>query len=97
MRLQQYEIDSITSIADIFFGKGSQVILFGSRVHDELKGGDIDLYIQPANQGALIKKKIDFLVALKTKIGDQKIDVILAKDSSRLIEQEAIKKGLVLK
>ena len=96
MRLQQYEIDSITSIANIIFGKGSKVILFGSRVHDELKGGDIDLYIQPAKQGALIKKKIDFLVALKAKIGDQKIDVILAKDSSRLIEQEAIKKGVML-
>ena len=96
MRLQQYEIDSIISITDIIFGKGSKVILFGSRVHDELKGGDIDLYIKPAQQGALIKKKIDFLVALKAKIGDQRIDVILAKDSSRLIEQEAKKKGLEL-
>ena len=96
MRLQQYEIDSITSIADISFGKGTKVVLFGSRVHDELKGGDIDLYIQPAQQDDLIRKKLDFLVALKAKIGDQRIDVILAKDSSRLIEQEAIKKGLEL-
>jgi len=96
MRLQQHEIDSITFIANRVFGKGTTVILFGSRVHDELKGGDIDLYIQPMQKEALLKKKINFLVALKNKIGDQKIDVILAKDKSRLIEQEAIKKGLVL-
>ena len=96
MRLQQNEIDSITSTANIVFGKGTTVILFGSRVKDELKGGDIDLYIQPINKDALLKKKIIFLVALKNKIGDQKIDVILAKDESRLIEKEALTKGLVL-
>lgn len=96
MRLQQYEIDSIISITNTIFGLGSKVTLFGSRVSDELKGGDIDLFIQPIQQDALIKKKIAFLVALKDKIGDQKIDVILAKDSSRLIEQEALKKGIVL-
>ncbi|WP_269844777.1 hypothetical protein [Methyloprofundus sedimenti] len=38
MRLQQYEIDSTTSTAKSIFGQGSKVILFGSRVHDELKG-----------------------------------------------------------
>ena len=97
MRLQQHEIDSIISIANTIFGDGSKVILFGSRVHDELTGGDIDLFIQPAQKDASIKKKIDFLVSLKEKIGDQKIDVILAKDSSRLIEREALKKGILLK
>jgi len=97
MRLQQHEINSIISIANTIFGDGSKVILFGSRVHDELKGGDIDLFIQPVQKEALIKKKIDFLVSLKEKIGDQKIDVILAKDSSRLIEREALKKGILLK
>ncbi len=96
MRLQQYEIDSITSIANSIFGKGSKIILFGSRVHDDLNGGDIDLYIQPTTKSALSEKKIDFLIALKEKIGDQKIDVILEKDNSRPIEQEAIRKGLIL-
>jgi len=96
MRLEQYEIDSITSIASTIFGKGSKIILFGSRVHDNLNGGDIDLYIQPTIKNALREKKIDFLISLKEKIGDQKIDVILEKDKSRPIEQEAIRKGLIL-
>ena len=96
MRLQKSEVDSITSLANSFFGQGSKVILFGSRVNDESKGGDIDLYIQPMKKEDLAEKKIDYLVALKNKIGDQKIDIIFAKNSSRLIEQEAIKKGIVL-
>jgi predicted nucleotidyltransferase len=57
MRLQQYKIDSITSIASTIFGKGSKIILFGSRVHDNLNEGDIDLYIQPTIKNALREKK----------------------------------------
>jgi predicted nucleotidyltransferase len=94
MRLQPYEVDCIRSITNKIFGKGTKVILFGSRVDDELKGGDIDLYIQPMHPNALTEKKIDFLVALKSKIGDQKIDVVISKDRSRFIEQEALKKGI---
>ena len=96
MRLQQYERECIIALANTIFGQGSKVILFGSRVYDHLKGGDIDLYIQPAQQEDLSQKKIDFLVALKTKIGDQKIDLVLAKDKLRLIEQEALNKGVEL-
>ncbi len=41
-------------------------------------------------------KKIDFLVQLKSILGDQKIDVVISRDKSRLIEQEAIKNGVEL-
>ena len=78
MRLQDFEINSIKSTANQIFGKGSKVVLFGSRVYDNVKGGDIDLYIQPSDKNNLWEKKIAFLVQLKSTIGDQKIDVILA-------------------
>jgi predicted nucleotidyltransferase len=96
MRLQDFEKNSIKLIASDVFGKGSKVVLFGSRVYDDIKGGDIDLYIQPSDKNDLWKKKIDFLVRLKSTLGDQKIDVIISKDKSRLIEQEAIKNGVEL-
>jgi predicted nucleotidyltransferase len=96
MRLQDFEKNSIKLIASHVFGKGSKVVLFGSRVYDDIKGGDIDLYIQPSDKNDLWKKKIDFLVRLKSTLGDQKIDVIISKDKSRLIEQEAIKNGVEL-
>ena len=96
MRLQNFEINSIKLTATHIFGKNSKVFLFGSRVYDDIKGGDIDLYIQPSDNNNLWEKKIDFLVQLKSAIGDQKIDVIISRDQSRLIEQEALKKGIEL-
>ena len=96
MRLQDFEKNSIKLIASHVFGKGSKVVLFGSRVYDDIKGGDIDLYIQPSDKNDLWKKKIDFLVRLKSTLGDQKIDIVISRDKSRLIEQEAIKNGVEL-
>jgi len=96
MRLQNFEINSIKLTVTHIFGKDSKVFLFGSRVYDDIKGGDIDLYIQPSDNNNLWEKKIDFLVQLKSAIGDQKIDVVISRDQSRLIEQEAIKKGIEL-
>jgi predicted nucleotidyltransferase len=96
MRLHDFEINSIKSTVCHIFGNGSKVILFGSRVYDDVKGGDIDLYIQPSDTNNLWEKKIAFLVQLKSMIGDQKIDVVISRDKSRLIEQEALKKGIEL-
>lgn len=98
MRLTQSEIDAIRCTYLDVFQNGS-VYLFGSRVDDNQKGGDIDLYVVPENKlssSQLLEKKIDFLVQLKNRIGEQKIDVIIARDQNRLIEQEALRKGIKL-
>jgi predicted nucleotidyltransferase len=96
MRLQPFERESIRSIARQIFGEGTKVTLFGSRVHDTMKGGDIDLYVRASDNAQAAAKKIDFLVALKLALGDQKIDVVIAKDQSLLIEQEAMNNGVEL-
>ena len=74
MRLSDFEVKSIKSSFEKVFKKGA-IYLFGSRVNDDKKGGDIDLYIQPKDLVDLSLKKINFLVELKSKIGEQKIDV----------------------
>ena len=94
MRLTNYEVNSIKKIFLEVYQQG-QIILFGSRVDDSQKGGDIDLFIKPISKQTL-EQKIIFLAKLKAKIGDQKIDVVVSKDTTRLIEQEAIKTGIVL-
>jgi predicted nucleotidyltransferase len=96
MRLTTEQITVIKQKANSIFGKNAEVFLFGSRVDDTKKGGDIDLYIQSSDKNNLWQKKIDFLVQLKLTIGDQKIDVVISKDKSRLIEQEAVKSGIKL-
>jgi predicted nucleotidyltransferase len=95
MRLTKSEIKSIKSTFDEVFGSGD-VYLFGSRVDDSKRGGDIDLYIKTNNIQNKTKQKIEFLAKLKQKIGDQKIDVIISSNPNRAIEQEAISDGIKL-
>ena len=95
MRLSSFEISSIKqTYFDIF--KNGEIYLFGSRVDDTLKGGDIDLFITTNNLSNKLEKKLAFLTALKQKIGDQKIDVIISKDKNRMIEKEALSHGVLL-
>ena len=95
MRLSKYYIDSIKTVFISVFGTG-KIYLFGSRVDDMKRGGDIDLYIEVHNQENLFDKKIKFLSKLKQKIEDQKIDVVFNEDPTRLIEKEAKKWAVAL-
>jgi len=70
--------------------------LFGSRVDDEKRGGDIDLYIDSHDKENLVHKKLDFLVKLKREIGNQRIDVVLNKGLDRAIDTIARKEGILL-
>ncbi len=95
MRLTKLEIDSIKqTFLDVF--KTGNIYIFGSRVDDTQKGGDIDLYIQSLSKDNLLEKKLNFLSFLKQKIGNQKIDLIISKDTTRTIEKEALSKGILL-
>jgi predicted nucleotidyltransferase len=95
MRLSTLEIKAIKETFDAIFKHGD-IYLFGSRVDDTKKGGDIDLYIDTPDVKNRLEKKLEFLVSLKQKIGDQKIDVIISKDKTRVIEQEALRYGAKL-
>lgn len=95
MRLTTFEVTAIKQSAQEVFGSGVDVFLFGSRVDDDKRGGDIDLYIKTQTNNDLTHK-IQFLIALEQKIGEQKIDVILAMDKNRLIEQQAMNTGVLL-
>ncbi|MEA1914589.1 MAG: nucleotidyltransferase domain-containing protein [Campylobacterota bacterium] len=95
MRLSQQYIDVIKEKFYQFF-KDGDVYLFGSRVDDTKKGGDIDLYMVLKEHSNIFEKKIKFLSHVKKILGDQKIDIVFNKDKNRLIEQEAIKWGIKL-
>jgi predicted nucleotidyltransferase len=96
MRLSSFEIQAIKESAREVFGE-CKIYLFGSRVDDLKKGGDIDLYIQlPQKPHFLAKPK--FLALLKRKIGEQKIDVVIdhPQKTKTLIDYEALNKGILL-
>ena len=95
MRLSKHYKDVIKEKFHQIFGKG-EIYLFGSRVDDSQKGGDIDLYLVVEDHSDIFRKKIRFLAQVKRELGEQKIDVVFNKDKNRLIEQEAIKWGIKL-
>jgi predicted nucleotidyltransferase len=98
MRLTNYEITFIKESFHQVFHNGN-IYLFGSRVDDNLKGGDIDLFIELdtiLTVKEILDKINEFKINLYDKIGEQKIDVIISKDKTRLIEQEALNKVILL-
>ena len=77
MRLNINQRETIEKTAIRHFGKDIRVYLFGSRVLEEARGGDIDLCFEAVPEEMVtVKKKIAFIVDLKKDLGDQKIDVV---------------------
>lgn len=76
MRLTDSEKMIIKAASIKIFGINAKIFLFGSRVDDSIKGGDIDLYIE-TEQHTLLQNKISFISLLKWQLGDQKIDVVI--------------------
>lgn len=95
MRLQQKDIQIIIRTAQEIYGKGVKVYLFGSRLDDEKRGGDIDLLIRTDNEKKGVLARIRLISRLKMQLGDQKIDVI-GDHEDTLVAREAERKGVLL-
>jgi len=96
VRLSSDVIKVIKEKALEIFGNDVSVILFGSRVDEKERGGDIDLYIKVTDKNDLFNKELNFLADIKKQIGEQRIDVVFNKNEERLIECEALEKGVEL-
>lgn len=79
MRLTEHQYAAICKYFSEFFFEGDALWLFGSRVDDAKRGGDIDLYIETYNSEPelLYQRRTDFSRALQNVIGAQKIDVVI--------------------
>lgn len=81
------------------FGSGAKVWLFGSRVCDERRGGDIDLLVRPdlwVTEG-MLRRKVKFLTRLERVMGERKIDVVIeAPNDPRPIVRIAHEAGILL-
>ncbi|MEL5896449.1 nucleotidyltransferase domain-containing protein [Bacteroides sp. GD17] len=95
MRLQSKEIQTIIRIAKEIYGESVKVYLFGSRLNDEKRGGDIDLLVRTEGEKKGVLARIRMISRLKQYLGDQKIDVIGDHEDS-LVVHEALEKGMQL-
>lgn len=89
MRLSDREINIIQEKTSSIFGEVA-IYLFGSRLDDTKRGGDIDLYIVPKIYDNIFQKKMKTKIMLEDLL-HKPVDIVLAKNKERLIEQEAMK------
>ena len=78
MRLSEEYRTIIKETLAKHFGKGSKFYLFGSRVDDSKRGGDIDLYIETGlNADSASNAKSKSWIEMQTRLGEQKIDIVV--------------------
>jgi predicted nucleotidyltransferase len=79
MRLTPEQIDTIRRTTWEIFGAEARVRLFGSRLDDSARGGDIDLLVEPGLPIAEPeRKRLELVARLQIRMGDQPIDVLVA-------------------
>ncbi len=93
MRLKNVEQAAILSTVKCLDGN-ARVYLFGSRVDDAKKGGDIDLLVMSDRLTNDDKRKIK--IKLYELLGEQKIDIVLAADDSDPFVKLALATGVKL-
>jgi predicted nucleotidyltransferase len=77
MRLTDEQCRVVREEAARIFGRNVTVRLFGSRIDDNVRGGDIDLLVEsneriPDRQ----RKTLQLVAKLQIRLGDQPIDVL---------------------
>jgi uncharacterized protein len=93
MRLRKEEILAIKDTVKEL-DAGCRIILFGSRADDSKKGGDIDLLLY--SKKLKFNDKIKILARLNEKLGEQKIDIIIAGNNLNPFVKYAEKNGVEL-
>ena len=93
MRLTDFEVSSIRQTVHAL-DTDAKVYLFGSRADDDKRGGDIDLLIISDRLSSADAGRVRWL--LWELIGEQKIDIVIAKDDSEPFVRIALKEGVLL-
>lgn len=93
MRLSLFEQQVIRDAVDAL-DSSAQVYLFGSRADPNKKGGDIDLLV--LSQTLTEKDKRTLRWTICEKIGEQRIDIVLAKDNTSPFVRIALSEGIKL-
>jgi len=99
MRLNERQIRAILEAVKTSFGDGARVYLFGSRLDDHLKGGDIDLLVDlPAVDHDSVRHTCQAIAGIQLHLGEQKIDIIVRHPESpdHAIYHQALNHGVLL-
>ena len=88
MRLTPDQIATIQSTAQAVLGDDAQVWLYGSRLDDQLKGGDIDLLIESSQKTSIMNRaKIKYQVETALQLP---VDILMVQTGQAASPFEAI-------
>jgi predicted nucleotidyltransferase len=93
MRLTKTEIEAIGQTIRSLDDQ-ARICIFGSRADDSKRGGDIDLLILSDKLSESDRGRIRII--LHEKLGEQKIDIIVAQDLSDPFVRVAVSEGVFL-
>ena len=99
MRLTAEQREVIRNAVREVYGEDSRLWLFGSRVDDARRGGDIDLLVRPdtSSGGHTLMDKVRLLGKLERGLGERKIDILIeTPDDQRPIVKIAHESGISL-
>lgn len=89
MRLRPFEVEAIKAAAHRTFGDHVVVRLFGSRVNDDLRGGDIDLHFE-TDTPVTDRDVVQFEDDLFRTLDEQRVDKIFTVRGTELSAFERI-------
>jgi len=81
MRVDEEEIRIIKDVI-LKYIKEAKIYLFGSRVYDDKKGGDIDILVESKEKVSL-KKQIKILSELELNGISRKVDLVIKSPSTK--------------
>jgi predicted nucleotidyltransferase len=98
MRLSESYVRQIKAAAAQSFGADAVVRLFGSRVDDAARGGDIDLHIEASPEAADLDHELRFRTLIWQHLDEPQIDVVVHARGTppRWIDRAALREGVVL-
>lgn len=97
MRVSSRIIGVIKRCINDSYGKSVPLYLFGSRVDDSKKGGDIDIAIDcDTTKEEFINKKIKFVTSMISMGYDLKIDLVQYNSSDKLLSDEIKRSSILL-
>jgi predicted nucleotidyltransferase len=98
VRISAAERAAIVEAVREVFGPDAQVRLFGSRVDDYRRGGDIDLHVEAPPERVSFHNEIELEVRLQKALGERRVDLVVHARGTPLgaIDSIAQRQGVLL-
>jgi predicted nucleotidyltransferase len=97
MRLTDEQKQVIREEAAATFGSGAEIRVFGSRIDDSRRGGDIDIHIETSGTpGELLDGELALYARLQRRLGERSIDIVVHSSDApvRDVDRHAMVTGV---